>query len=98
MGLDLQWLSSDRSVLDSVPDASDLLVRAIIASADRYPLLGIDPYATSDVSPSPQLTDSLRRLRDEQPDPEASLHLGRVLRVAAAAEHVRGSVLRFHGD
>ena len=99
MGLDIEWVSADRTVLDAVTDGPrDLLAKAILAAAGQSPLLDIDPYTTTEVSPSPQLTAAIRRFRDQQTDLDTSLHLGRLLGIAAAAEGVRGSFLRFIGD
>ena len=100
MGLDLQWLAPDRSVFQELLDPDEVLARALTRGPRQaFPLLSaIDPYTNTDVSPSATLSAEIRRLRDAQTDPAASIHLGRMLAISEGAEQHCGSFLRFFGD
>jgi hypothetical protein len=66
-----------------------------------FPVMrSIDLYGDASVIPprTDTLAEELRRAREETVEPEARIHLGKMLTVARAASSKTGSLLEFRGD
>ena len=105
MGVDVVWRDSDGNELDRLSDAPGWFARALYRVQNppraHFPImLTIDLYG--DTTLIPPRTDSLAAelevVRAETAEPEARIHLGRVLSLARAASYKSGSLLECRGD
>jgi hypothetical protein len=102
MGVDLIWRDSDGTELDRVSDAPGWFARAIdrVQNPPRtdFPVMrSIDLYGDTSVIPprTDTLAEELRRSREETVEPEARIHLGKMLTVARAASSKKAAFSNF---
>jgi len=105
MGVDVLWKDSAGVEIDGASDAPGFFFRAIdrVQHARRkdFPImLSIDLFGDSIVMPprTDTLAAELERIRNETPEPEARIHLGKILTLARAASSQPGSFLECRGD
>ena len=105
MGVDIIWRDSAGNELNRVLDGPGWFARALnhVQNPPRgdFPvMLSIDVYGDTTVMPprTDSLAQELERVRSETSEPEARIHLGKMLTLARAASSNPGSVLECRGD
>jgi hypothetical protein len=105
MGVDVVWKDAAGGQIDRASDAPGWFSRALnsVQNPPRkdFPImLSIDLYGDSVVMPprTDALADELDRIRNETAEPEARIHIGKVLTLARAASSQPGSFLECRGD
>jgi hypothetical protein len=105
MGVDVLWKNAAGVQIDHAEDAAGWFSRALDriqnARRDDFPIMSsIDLYGDSMIMPprTDALAAELERVRNETAEPEARVHIGRVLTLARAASSQRGSFLECRGD
>ena len=105
MGVDVLWKDATGVQIDRASDAPGWFSRALnrVQNPPRkdFPImLSIDVYGDSIVMPprTDTLAAELERIRIETAEPDARIHIGKVLALARAASSKPGSFLECRGD
>ena len=105
MGLDLLWRANDGTVRDAAYDESstisDVINRLREDLSKRHLLVStIDPNGDTRfmTGQAPQLLRELEQIRQDTPDPDRRISIGRVISILRAVEGTSDEWLEFLGD